>query len=205
MFVRGVKPCNPSARWISPAPNGESTMKKTVSLIALLAALSIPQLCMAQAPAGAPAGSTGLCNDGSYFKGSVKIGACTGHKGLKTWWGAPKASAKTTPVKTAPAKTTTPPKSTPAPAAKTPPPTASTPPPTTKPTAPATPSKSAPSNSAAAPGGGPGLVWLNTASNVYHCPGSTYYGKTKAGAYMTEPEAKAKGAHPNGGKACSAK
>jgi hypothetical protein len=47
------------------------------------------------------------------------------------------------------------------------------------------------------------MVWLNTASNVYHCPGSTYYGKTKAGAYMTEDQAKAKGAHANGGKPCS--
>ena len=202
MFVSGVKRCNPSARWLSLAPNGESTMKKVVRLIALFAALLIPQLCLAQAPAGAPAGTTGLCNDGTYFKGSVKIGACTGHKGLKTWWGAPKA-----PAKTAPAKTTAPPKSAPAPTAKTTPPPAAapTPAPTTKPAAPATPSKSAPSNTAAAPGGGPGLVWLNTASNVYHCPGSTYYGKTKAGAYMTEPEAKAKGAHPNGGKACSTK
>jgi hypothetical protein len=44
---------------------------------------------------------------------------------------------------------------------------------------------------------------LNTASNVYHCPGSAYYGKTKAGAYMTEDQAKAKGARPNGGKPCS--
>jgi hypothetical protein len=44
---------------------------------------------------------------------------------------------------------------------------------------------------------------LNTASNVYHCSGSTYYGKTKAGAYMTEDQAKAKGGHPNGGKPCS--
>ncbi len=47
------------------------------------------------------------------------------------------------------------------------------------------------------------MVWLNTGSNVYHCPGTKYYGTTKAGAYMTEAEAKAKGGRPDGGKSCS--
>ena len=46
-----------------------------------------------------------------------------------------------------------------------------------------------------APGAAPNKVWVNTASNVYHCPGDRYYGKTKAGKYMTESEAKAAGAH----------
>ncbi|WP_394780500.1 hypothetical protein [Undibacterium sp.] len=54
-----------------------------------------------------------------------------------------------------------------------------------------------------APGGGPGKVWVNTKSNVYHCENTKSYGTTKVGAYMTEAEAKAKGAHANHGKACS--
>lgn len=56
---------------------------------------------------------------------------------------------------------------------------------------------------AAAPGGGDGKVWVNTASKVYHCAGTKYYGKTKAGEYMTEADAKAKGNHANNKKACS--
>lgn len=46
-----------------------------------------------------------------------------------------------------------------------------------------------------APGGGPGMVWVNTKSNVYHQSTSRYYGKTKVGKYMTESDAKAAGAH----------
>jgi len=53
-----------------------------------------------------------------------------------------------------------------------------------------------------APGAGPDKVWVNTASNVYHCPGDRYYGKTKAGKYMTEPDAKAAGAHAEKGQVC---
>lgn len=35
----------------------------------------------------------------------------------------------------------------------------------------------------------PGMVWVNTNSKVYHKPGSQYYGKTKQGKWMTEPDA----------------
>jgi hypothetical protein len=32
-------------------------------------------------------------------------------------------------------------------------------------------------------------VWVNTSSGVYHCPGSRYYGNTKAGAMRTNSSA----------------
>jgi hypothetical protein len=40
-----------------------------------------------------------------------------------------------------------------------------------------------------APGGGPGLVWVNTETHLYHKEGSKFYGTTKKGKYMTEAEA----------------
>ena len=151
-------------------------MKTTIRTITLVAGLLAAQLCMAQAPAGAPAGTTALCNDGSYSSAASKRGACSGHKGVKDWYGA--AASKTSAKPTAAASQTS-----------------------TTPAAPAS-TKSTANTAAPASGGGAGKVWVNTASNVYHCEGSRWYGKTKAGAYMTEAEAKAKGARPDHGKAC---
>ena len=65
-------------------------------------------------------------------------------------------------------------------------------------------STSAASPSTQAPGGGAGKVWANSSSKVYHCEGTQYYGKTKKGEYMTEADARAKGFHGVGGKACGA-
>ena len=50
-------------------------------------------------------------------------------------------------------------------------------------------------NATPAPGGGPGMVWVNTKSHVYHDSTSRWYGKTKAGKYMTEKDAIAEGDH----------
>jgi hypothetical protein len=40
-----------------------------------------------------------------------------------------------------------------------------------------------------APGGGPGLVWVNTETGVYHSERSPLYGTTGKGKYMTEQQA----------------
>ena len=56
----------------------------------------------------------------------------------------------------------------------------------------------------AAVGGGADKVWVNSKSNTYHCFGTKYYGKTTAGSYMSESDAKSKGAHADHGKACKA-
>jgi hypothetical protein len=172
-------------------------MKKLVSSLLAATALAVTamiasQAGVAQAPAGAPAGATGVCNDGSYWTGATKSGACRGHKGVKTWYAGgsstPAAAAPTAPA--APAAAAPPASAAPAaPAAN----TAMKPMPKTKTTASTTP----------APGGGPGMVWLNTSTKVYHCYGTKYYGTTKAGAYMSEADDKAKGAHADAGKPCS--
>jgi len=158
--------------------------KTLVLSITMVGALLSAQMGRTQAPAGAPAGTTGLCKDGTYYTGATKQGACRGNQGVKEWYGAPDNSSKKGAAPATETPTTAKPSST-APA--------------TTAAAPTTPQTK---ETAQAPGGGADKVWLNTASNVYHCPGTKYYGTTKAGAYMTEAEAKAKGARPDHNKPC---
>jgi hypothetical protein len=160
--------------------------------ILILSAWLVAGSAFAQPPADAPAGSTGLCRDGSYWTGPTKRGACSGHKGVQTWYGAPgstaSSSSASTPGTPAPAS---PPQPTPA-AQPTPAPPASA----------ASPAPSPKSASAPAPGGGPGQVWVNTSTKVYHCPSDRWYGKTKHGQYMSESDAVSQGDRPDHGKAC---
>ena len=144
-----------------------------ISSLVLVSMLSLVGLSTVHAET--PAAVTALCKDGTFFTGTSKKGACSGHKGVKDW----NSSAASDPV----AATT--------PAAK---------PSTPAPVAAAKPTKTA---MPAAAGGGAGQVWVNTKSKTYHCFGTKYYGKTKEGAYMTEAAAEAAGDHADHGKACS--
>jgi len=154
-------------------------MKLAMTSATIAAGLFFVFTCNAQVPSS----STGECKDGSYTSAESKRGACAGHGGVKDWYTnkAPSKSAAepqpTVPAKAPPAPAVTP-ASTPA-------------------------AKNSVAPMAAATGGGPGQVWVNTNSKVYHCVGDKYYGKTKAGEYMTEAAAKAAGNHADHGKACS--
>ncbi len=164
---------------------------KSYGLIAVLLAGLLAGPAIYAQQAAAPAGSTGQCKDGTYSSNATKSGACSGHKGVKEWYTAATTAAPAAPAAAAATKTATAPAATPAAT-------------TSKTATPASASKSSsqpPAN--AAPGGGPGLVWVNDSSKVYHCQGDKWYGKTKAGAYMSEADAKAKGYHADHGKACT--
>lgn len=155
----------------------------------------------ATASASAPAGTTGLCKDGSWYSGASKKGACRGHKGVREWYGAGAATgaaAATVPARSTPSMPMTPRATAPAPMA--PAPTVS---PTAAPATTRAPEAGSPETRAAAPGGGNGQVWVNSASKVYHCQDDRYYGKTKKGEYMSESAAIAAGNRAARGKSCS--
>ena len=133
----------------------------SVLLVGTIAATAV----FAAPPADAPAGSMGMCKDGSYSSSPDKKGACRGHKGVKDWYGEA-SSAKPAAVSER---------------AAAPPPSAMTTPPMAKPTTPAVAGRTSGPATEPAPGGGAGKVWANTSSKVYHCSGDKYYGKDEAG------------------------
>jgi predicted GIY-YIG superfamily endonuclease len=186
---QGVKDWYGAATTTAPAKAASPATSSTKT-----AAPAAASPTAASASTAAPAGSTGLCKDGTYYSGATKQGACRGHQGVKDWYGAATtAGAVAAPVKPAA------PIATPAPA---PIPAAARPVPAPATAAPATRSAYAPAAVAAA-GGGPGQVWTNASTKVYHCQDDRWYGKTKQGQYMTEADAQAKGFKPDHGKACS--
>jgi hypothetical protein len=155
-------------------------------------------LLLPGAAAFADTSSPVTCKDGTTSTHGGR-GSCSGHGGIDK-----AATAAAAGGGASGAAGSSAPAATPTPAAKAAPP----PPPAAAPAAPpATTStaapKAPPASQAAAPGGGPGMVWVNSASKVYHCPSDRWYGKTKAGEYMTEADAKAKGNRADHNKPCS--
>ena len=146
----------------------------------------ISMTCSAQAPAG----STGECKDGSYTSAASKRGACKGHGGVKEWYENAASKAAATPSTASPSKT---------PGSTATAPASSGSSPTVAPAA----KSSGTTKPSAAAGGGPGQVWVNSKTKVYHCQGDKWYGKTKEGEYMSEAAAKAAGNRADHGKACS--
>ena len=155
---------------------------KSFGLIAVLAAafMAAPGV-YAQSAAPAAGSTTVTCKDGTTQTVTTTKGACRGHKGINksasSTTGAASESSNSSASSAAAA---------PAAASK------------------STASKSAPAATPAA-GGGPGQVWVNTASKTkaYHCQGSKWYGTTKQGKYMSTSDAQAAGYHAAKGEKCS--
>ena len=179
-----------SAAAASDTSADTSTAKKTKK--SKKAAAAEAPAASTASTATAAGGHTAMCKDGTYFDGTTHKGACRGHQGVKEWLDTKSASTAASAAPAA-APAAAAPVAAPAPAA-----------------APAAAPKAAaehnappnPKDITQKPGGGPGMVWVNSSSKVYHCSGDEWYGKTKEGSYMSEAAAKAEGDHAAHGKEC---
>jgi Protein of unknown function (DUF3761) len=63
-------------------------MSRTLAVTALSAFLSASAAFAQTPPVGMPAGTTATCGDGTFSSSASKKGACSGHKGVKEWYGA---------------------------------------------------------------------------------------------------------------------
>jgi hypothetical protein len=171
--------------------------------VAVLFAGSLQLLAQNKGNSGGspPPGATALCKDGTYGTNANKSVACRGHQGVKEWYAAAagksdsdnKEGGKSSSANAQPNAQRAEPSPAATGAAAGNPGQGSG----------AKGSSHSVANKTAAPGGGPGMVWLNTDSKVYHCYGTEYYGKTKQGKYVSEQDAKQMGGRPDHGKACS--
>lgn len=71
---RSSRPNSAAAPASKPAPAKPAT-----------GSTSSPQIPTARAPAGAPAGATAMCKDGTYSTSKVHTGACSHHGGVSEW------------------------------------------------------------------------------------------------------------------------
>jgi hypothetical protein len=131
---------------------------------------------------------TATCKDGTDFSGTSRSDACKGHKGVASWGTA--AAATATPGNPGIGPAAAPPSRSANAAPTTPPPNVPS----------KTATNTAGSSNTAGKMGGPGQVWVNTSTKVYHCPGDRYYGKTKAGEFMSQAAAEAAGDIPAAAK-----
>lgn len=156
-------------------------------------------------PADAPAGTTAICKDGSYYFGQSKNDACKAHGGPKAWYTVPAsgdaARAPSSPNPVLAARSV-------ADAANAPPNVSTGPSRASVEAANASaqaahPPANVPEYQDPAPGGRKGLVWVSDGRKVYRCEGDKLYGRTQPGKYMSEQDAKSKGLPSESGKACS--
>jgi hypothetical protein len=166
-------------------------MRFTTQLLLGLAAIFTTMIAVEGLPPGSSPSPSPQVNESPAKQQTTK------KKGFWPWSKAPKATPTTSPMIDV-GKTKKPKKQTvdipaegPAPVAKPRPPHETTAKPTPYPII------GVRESATPAPGGGPGMVWVNTKTHVYHSQKSRWYGTTKEGKYMSEEEAKADGNRPS--------